>query len=95
MCSVRIGKAEYSPSVKEESVLFLIYDVVPLQDLHLVMNIHEQGGRRTQYAQSAVSWEGASIQQNSAELHIITNRAGPCSPRTKTLHIKKKLEWDE
>lgn len=73
---VRIGNSEYLQSVKEESMQFLVYDVVPLQDLDLVVNVHEQRGgtkERAQYTQESASWEGASIQQNSAELHINTN----------------------
>lgn len=69
ICCVRVGNNEYLQSVKEESIQFLIYDVVPLQDLDLVVNMHEQRG----YTQESASWEGASIQQNSAELHINTN----------------------
>lgn len=49
---VRIGNNEYLQSVKEESIQFLIDDVVPLQDFDLVVNMHEQRGGRegqTQY----------------------------------------------
>lgn len=46
ICSAQIGKMSYLLSVKEESLLFLTYDVVQLQDLSLVMQ--NEGGREGQ-----------------------------------------------
>lgn len=62
----------YSLPVKEESLLVLTYDVVPLQDLALVMNTRTVREAQKDKGQESASWEGACIRQNSAELHITT-----------------------